>query len=57
MATLRRLATPLRLARARLARRLERVALVALGIAAEAPRLHLALAALDRGLRARATVD
>jgi hypothetical protein len=34
MTTLRRLATPLRLARARLARRLERVALVALGIAA-----------------------
>src|SRR5438552_11891982 len=34
MSTLRRLATPLRLARLRLAHRLERVALVALGIAA-----------------------
>jgi hypothetical protein len=32
-------------------------ALVAVGIAAEAPRLHLALASLDRGLRARAALD
>ncbi len=43
MTTLRRLATPLRLARARLARRLERVALVALGIAAGAAMLSAVL--------------
>lgn len=32
-------------------------ALVAVGIAADAPRLHLALASLDRALRARAAID
>lgn len=54
MTTLRRLATPLRLARARLARRLERVALVALGIAAGAAMLAAVLGgsllARDRSL-------
>lgn len=58
MTTLRRLATPLRLARARLARRLERVALVALGIAAGAAMLAAVLGgsllARDRSLE-RAT--
>src|SRR2546427_947338 len=56
---LRRLATPLRLARLRLARRLERVALVALGIAAGTAMLASVLGgsllARDRSLE-RATV-
>jgi len=60
MTTLRRLATPLRLARARLARRLERVALVALGIAAGSAMLAAVLGgsllARDRSLE-RATAQ
>jgi hypothetical protein len=59
MTTLRRLATPLRLARARLARRLERVALVALGIAAGAAMLAAVLGgsllARDRSLERAVT--
>src|SRR5712692_7157181 len=58
MSTLRRLATPLRLARVRLAHRLERVALVALGIAAGTAMLAAVLGgsllARDRSLE-RAT--
>jgi hypothetical protein len=58
MTRLRRFATPLRLARARLARRLERVALVALGIAVGAAMLAAVLGgsllARDRSLE-RAT--
>src|SRR5438552_4994863 len=58
MSTLRRLATPLRLARLRLAHRLERVALVALGIAAGTAMLAAVLGgsllARDRSLE-RAT--
>ena len=60
MSTLRRLATPLRLARLRLAHRLERVALVALGIAAGTAMLAAVLGgsllARDRSLE-RATAQ